>query len=251
MRARFAIPKVLLAALAAIVVGSGVKATAGPKDVCERNVVDRLSVGPLVETPARKGRTAEAFVILYSGDGGWAKADCEFSHRFAERGMPVLGVNSVRYFAQRRTPATAAADLGRWIDAYSARFGRPKVILMGYSFGASALPIIAEQLPPAERGKIEEVALAGPGAGAELVLRPRTWFNVLAADATPVAPALRHIHDLKVVCVYGQEDPHAACPNYPTGSVELRPVAAEHRFRGAYQTVVDAVVAPVPTATSG
>jgi type IV secretory pathway VirJ component len=241
MSLRFAFPKTALALCLTIVGGAAASANVSSKDACNLGVVDRLAAGPLLETSAQPGEHAQTFVVLYSGDGGWARADCNFSRLFAARGMPVLGVNSVRYFSSRRTPAEAAADLSRWIEAYSARWDRPKVILMGYSFGASALPIIAQNLPPQTRAKVEEVALAGPGSGAELVLRPRSWFNHLAGDAIPVAPAVANIADLHVLCVYGEEDGHAVCPSLPRGEVELKTVPGKHRFLGSYEAVVKAV----------
>ena len=186
-------------------------------------VVDRLAAGPLLENDAAAGQRApDAFVVLYSGDGGWAQADCNFSRLFAQRGQPVLGVNSVRYFASRRSPAAAGADLSRWIETYSARWGRPKVILMGYSFGASTLPIIAQGLTPARQGRgSAKVALAGPaGSSSNWSCRPRkNWFNRPGhPDATPCRwqPAIARFRDLHVLCVYGAEDAHAVCPQTPS-----------------------------------
>jgi type IV secretory pathway VirJ component len=213
-------------------------AHAPPRDVCNADVVQRLAAGPLIETATTTA--SDTFVVLYSGDGGWAQADCNFSHLFAGRGEPVLGVNSVRYFAKRRSPQAAADDLSRWIEAYSARWGRPKVILMGYSFGASTLPIIAEHLTPDARARVSEIVLAGPGSRAEFVLRPRTWFHHLAPEAAAVEPALAQIRDLRVVCIYGLADASAACPRFPAGEVILRPVPGTHRFQGEYGAVVDA-----------
>jgi type IV secretory pathway VirJ component len=117
------------------------------------------------------------------------------------------------------------------------------VILMGYSFGASTLPLIAAHLPPATRAKVSEVVLAGPGAKAEFVLRPRTWFHRLAPDAAPVEPALAQIRDLRIVCIYGLADHAAACPRFPAGEVVLRPVPGQHRFQGQYGAVVQAAAA--------
>ena len=208
------------------------------RGVCNADVVRRLAAGPLIET--RSTLPSDTFVVLYSGDGGWAQADCSFSRLFAQRGEPVLGVNSVRYFARKRSPQAAADDLSRWIETYSARWGRPKVILMGYSFGASALPIIAGRLPPQTRSRITELVLAGPGSRAEFVLRPRTWFNRQAPNAAPVEPALAQLRDLPVICVYGLGDAAAACPRFPAGEVVLRPVPGKHRFKGEYGAVVDA-----------
>lgn len=237
MRLRIVLPILLAAAL-------GEAAVARPQthDACDAPMFERLLAGPLVEVPSNV--PGDAFVVLYSGDGGWAQADCEFSHRLAAKGLPVIGVNSVRYFSKARSPEAAAADLSRTIDLYARRWGRPKVVLMGYSFGASALPLIAENLPAAERAKVSEIALAGPGEAADMVLRPRTWFGKLSGQALPVEPALERLADIPTVCIYGDHDPAAACPRLKTAHLQPRPVAADHRFRGAYQAVVDAVLAP-------
>ena len=80
-------------------------------------------------------------------------------------------------------------------------------------------------------------------------MRPRSWFNRLAADALPVAPAVDRIRDLHVVCVYGAQDVHAVCPRLPAGDVELKAVAGTHRFVGSYGAVVDAVAEPIRVAT--
>lgn len=216
---------------------------------CASNAVQRLIERPAPILPPAGAPRRDAFVVLYSGDGGWAQADCAFAELLAQRGYPVVGVNSIRYFARGRTAKGAAADLARTIDAYGARWGRPKVILMGYSFGASALPLIAAALPAAERPRIAALALAGPGERAELVLRPRTWFGRVAAGAPPVEPALERLKGLKIICVYGERDPRAACPRLAPGLAQMRPVASDHRFAGAYRQVIDAV-APVGDAAS-
>src|SRR3954462_15321721 len=118
---RLALPIQILAAVAAVVaLSTGAQAKVSVvRDVCDKNLPARLMAGPFVETGAAKG--GDAFVVLYSGDGGWAKADCEFAHLLAQRGLPVVGVNSVRYFAKGRTPEAAAADLARLSDEYSVR----------------------------------------------------------------------------------------------------------------------------------
>src|SRR5262245_32540064 len=118
MRLRFVL-SILLAALAlsAAIWGGAAVARPATHDACDAPMLERLLTGPLVEVPSNL--PGDAFVVLYSGDGGWAQADCEFSHRLAAKGLPVVGVNSVRYFTKARTPEAAAVDLSRTIDLYA------------------------------------------------------------------------------------------------------------------------------------
>ncbi len=109
------------------------------------NVDDPLADLPLVEldAPAKRGTMA----IVYSGDGGWRDLDKQIGDTFQKDGVPTIGVDSLRYFWSRKTPAQTAADLARIIDVYSEKWGVDRVILVGYSFGADILPAAFGGLP--------------------------------------------------------------------------------------------------------
>jgi len=51
------------------------------------------------------------FAIILSGDGGWVSIDRDLSTAFAQRGIPVVGWDSLKYFWTARTPMKAAAIL--------------------------------------------------------------------------------------------------------------------------------------------
>src|SRR5262249_51182676 len=48
--------------------------------------------------------SGDTFAVLLSGDGGWAGIDKEVASRLAAHGIPVAGVDSLRYFWAPRTP---------------------------------------------------------------------------------------------------------------------------------------------------
>ena len=56
--------------------------------------------------------------IVYSGDGGWRDIDKDIADRLHELGLPVVGVDSLRYFWSEQSPDVAAADLARIIAHY-------------------------------------------------------------------------------------------------------------------------------------
>jgi len=101
---------------------------------------------PLVEVLASRP-SRDVLAVILSGDGGWAGIDREIADVLAKKNVPVVGLNSLRYFWQSKTPKNAAADLERILKAYMALWNKDKVVLIGYSLGADVLPFMANRLP--------------------------------------------------------------------------------------------------------
>jgi type IV secretory pathway VirJ component len=210
-------------------------------------VVAAAAALPAVELPASGTAKPDTLAVFYSGDGGWAPIDKGVSAHLASAGVPVLGVNALSYFWTERTPDGAAADLAEAIARQKRAWGASKVLLVGYSFGASPLPLIVGRLPPAVRAEVALVVMISPDAEAELHFRPVDWIGATARDARPVADALRAIPDVPVLCLYGSREKAPACPTFG-GAVRVSMLAGDHHFDGHYdavaQTILDALRHP-------
>ncbi len=76
---------------------------------------------PVIEVPAQAGTASgDTFAIIMSGDGGWAGLDKEVALALSAPGIPVVGLDSLRYFWTARTPDGLAADIDRMIRYYLA-----------------------------------------------------------------------------------------------------------------------------------
>jgi|KBSSwiStaDraftv2_1062776.scaffolds.fasta_scaffold04672_13 type IV secretory pathway VirJ component len=203
------------------------------------------ATGGLAGLPLKEMAAAgpgDTLVVLYSGDGGWAGIDAGLASGFVKAGLPVVGVDSLRYFLTQRTPAGAAADLAALVDHYTSAWRRPRVILAGYSFGADALPAIAAQLPPQLRSRVRLLALVGVAARGELKFQPGAWLNISGSDAYPIAPVLAGLGPMPRVCVFGDRDPHDACARFGPGAIRPIKVAGSHHFGGDYAPVSAAIL---------
>ena len=89
---------------------------------------------PIIEVAAPGN--GDTLVVLISGDGGWAGIDKELAAVLSKRGMPVVGLDSLRYFWRERTPDSTAADVDRLLRHYLAAWKKRAVVLIGYSQGA-------------------------------------------------------------------------------------------------------------------
>ncbi|HEY1145095.1 MAG TPA: AcvB/VirJ family lysyl-phosphatidylglycerol hydrolase, partial [Allosphingosinicella sp.] len=122
---------------------------------------------PLTIVSNPQAPRTDLMAVMYSGDGGWAGLDRDIASRLAASGVPVVGVDSLAYFWNPRTPSEAGQDLGRIVAHFSRQWQRPKTLLLGYSFGADDLPYIVAALPPALRPAIARVSLLGLGTSAD------------------------------------------------------------------------------------
>jgi type IV secretory pathway VirJ component len=229
-----------LAFIAAIVLAASVGTAADGQATSPAAVPDadpaRLAHLPLFEVPT-VAAASDTFVVLYSGDNGWAATAKGFSAELATAGQPVIGIDSLRYFLRRRSPEGAAADLTAVIEHYAAAWSRPRVILVGYSFGADSLPLIVAQLPAEERARVRLMVLISPADRADMLFDGLSWINLTLPGARPLAPALLTLGAIPAVCIRAEHDPRAACDRFPPQAITSVHLPGFHRYHGQYQAV--------------
>lgn len=191
---------------------------------------------PLVEVPA--ARPGQLMAVIYSGDGGWRDIDKQLGEALAAAGVPVVGVDSLRYFWTARTPERVGGDLGRIIATYTARWQTPRVTLIGYSFGADILPFAYNRLPDSERARVVQLSLLGVGPRAAFEFSVTGWFGgAPPADAPAVLPEVRRIPATRVQCFFGDEEEDTLCRDPALAGVEIVRTTGGHHFDGDYQAL--------------
>ncbi|RXZ31073.1 virulence factor family protein [Oxalobacteraceae bacterium CAVE-383] len=189
---------------------------------------------PIVELPAT-GRNAgvgdQTMAVFLSGDGGWAGIDREIADTLAKNGVPVIGLDSLRYFWDARTPASAAADIARLMRFYMAQWHKSKVLLIGYSQGADVLPFIVNRLPAEARGQIELTAMLALGQKADFQFRLSNWIKN-SNDGLPIQPEVDRLIAGKFLCVYGSEEKDSGCPAADVRGIKAVKLNGGHHFDG-------------------
>ncbi len=214
------------------------RATLGATGVTEAALADL----PLVNITNPAAKNTDTFAIFLSGDGGWADFDQNLSKLFAAHGMPVVGWSTLKYFWTEKDPARASADLSRVISYYSRLWGRSRVALIGYSFGADTLPFMVDRLPAAQQAQIGAVALMGTGKTAQFEFSTLDWFNARHSGLATM-PAIVKLDNAKTICIFGADDKNSVCPILPRGQAEEIELPGGHHLGGAYAQIADPVLA--------
>jgi type IV secretory pathway VirJ component len=205
---------------------------------------------PLVERPAPGTASAQPyFAILLTGDGGWRAVDSGLTRELNRNGVSVVGLLSDDYFATARTPDGIARDVGQLIETYGARWHRQQVLLIGYSRGADALPVALVHLPPALRQRVVLAAMLAPSSSMELEIVP--WWKLGAsAPSIALAPLVRSIHDVRLMCVHGEDEDDTLCDALPNGAAVDVKTPGGHHFDRDYDELARIILRAVRSGAS-
>lgn len=194
---------------------------------------------PVIEVPASGD---PRLALLMTGDGGWAELDRAISRRLADRGIATVGWDALSYFWRARTADELGRDFERTLRHYLEAWGREHILLVGYSYGADVLPFAISRLPADLRARIALVALLGPGPTASFEFHLTQWLGEDEGETHAVAPELAKLADLRVLCVYGEDEEaeDTLCPKL-AAPVHVVKMPGDHHFDADYDGLVAAI----------
>jgi type IV secretory pathway VirJ component len=198
---------------------------------------------PLIEVVAPHP-VGELFAILYSGDGGWRDLDRSLAGVLASKGVSVVGVDVLRYYWRSRSPDVAAADLARIMHYYQQRWGRQRVALIGFSFGADVLPFLVNRLPPPMRAEVKLISLLSPERDTAFEVEPTGWLGRQADAVIPIEPELKKMQTLHVQCIFGADEADdSLCTTPSAAALDVLRKPGGHHFDQNYDELADAILA--------
>lgn len=200
---------------------------------------------PTIEVPSPPtAPPTPRFALLVSGDGGWAAIDKELAAALAGRGVPVAGLDSLRYFWRARTPEGLAKDIDRLSRHYSARWGRHELVLIGFSQGADVLPFAVNRLAADTRQRLRLTALVSPGQKASFEFKVSNWLG--PSGDVPILPEAAKLDPATTLCVNGQDDRQSLCPSLVPAHARGVALAGNHHLDGDYDKLARIILSHLP-----
>jgi type IV secretory pathway VirJ component len=200
------------------------------------SAVAPAAVAPVAAAPS------DAFAIIMSGDGGWAGLDQDIAAALSARGIPVVGLDSLRYYWTARTPDSVAADTDRMIRYYISHFGKKRVLLIGYSQGADVLPFAVNRLPQATRAQVALTAILGMSEHALFEFHVSSWISDDSSGPATL-PEVNRITGMPVLCIYGEDEHDSLCPKLDPSKFKIVKTKGGHHFDGDYAALANHILA--------
>jgi type IV secretory pathway VirJ component len=193
-------------------------------------------------TAAAGTAPSDVFAIIMSGDGGWAGIDQDVAAALTAGGIPVVGLDSLRYYWTARTPSGLASDTDRMIRYYLAHFGKRRVLLIGYSQGADVLPFAVNRLPEATRARVALTAVMGMSEHALFEFHLSSWVS--DSNSGPATlPEINRITGMPVLCIYGADENDSLCPKLDPSRYIIVKLKGGHHFDGDYANLAHQILA--------
>jgi type IV secretory pathway VirJ component len=195
---------------------------------------------PLAVLPASARHDTMAIVL--SGDGGWRDIDRELGDALARDGVPTVGLDSLRYFWTRKPPRMVAADLTRIVDHFTKAWNVHHVALIGYSFGADALPAAYNDMSPADRQRVTIVSLLALSRWATFEFEVGGWLGMEGDTSRTTLADVEKIPAGIVQCIYGSDDDDSVCAELEKTGAQVIMMDGDHHFDDDYATLAGHII---------
>ncbi|MSP41857.1 MAG: hypothetical protein EXR08_00585 [Alphaproteobacteria bacterium] len=169
-------------------------------------------------------------------------SEIEQAAALTEKGVPVAGFDSLRYFWTARTPEGLSSDLDRVLKYYADLWKRSRVILIGYSQGANVLAFALNRLPPETRSLVGQTVLMGLHDKASFEFHLGNCFED-GDEGIPLLPEMVKLGAESPLCVYGEDEEDSFCPRMPAGHVQAVSLPGGHHFDGDYDRLAELILA--------
>lgn len=198
---------------------------------------------PITEVPSFKPR--DTVTLFYSGDGGWWDIDKSIAEGMAQQNYPVVGIDVLRYFWERKSPERAASDLATTMAYYRQHWGAKSFVLVGFSFGADILPALYNRLPKQDQDQVKLLTFLSLSKTVDFEIYVSGWVAQGGGDR-PIAPELEKLPKQKVLCFYGaNEKTETACTSMLDMGATIIEMPGDHHFNKDYpkltQLILDAI----------
>lgn len=213
-------------------------------DQLQRALQGQRAAMPVIEVPSNV--INDTVTLFYSGDGGWRDLDMKVAVEMAKRGYPVVGVDTMRYYWQHKSPEQSSQDLVELMQLYRQKWSAKHFVLAGYSFGADVLPALYNRLPPSDQKDVQAILLLALARSGDFEIEVEGWLGKTGQEAM-VAPELVRLPQQKVLCLYGEEEIDMSGCTLPESHGENVQLAGGHHFDENYPALAERLISAIKT----
>lgn len=147
-------------------------------------------------------------LILYiTGDGGMKKFSTNVIESFHQHNYPVVALNALKYFWNKKTPQQAAADVAELIRHYQSSWNSNNgVVLIGYSLGADVLPFIYNHLPAGIESQVQQIVFLSPSRFTDMEVHIADMLGKSGNKGMNVTAEINRITNKPLLLVFGADE---------------------------------------------
>lgn len=187
-----------------------------------------------------KGNLPVAFFI--SGDGGWTSFDQAVCEKFAERGIPVVGLDAQKYFWNEKQPKEVVNAITPAIAHYLKLWNRQSFILVGYSFGACVAPFIASNFPNETKEELKGIYCFSPDETGDFEIHLTDMLHLARKDKYNVVNEMKEVKALNPVCIFGNEENEETLKSFSANEIRIEKLPGTHHYNSDFNAITGIIL---------
>jgi type IV secretory pathway VirJ component len=179
-------------------------------------------------------------IFLISGDAGFSTFTQKLSAQIYNKGYDIYTLNTKKYFWQKKTAEQSAKDFTDFLESVLKNRKNKQLIIIGYSFGADALPFIVNKMPENIKKQITKNILIDPSSTGSLEINLENYINEDTEGEELTIPEVNKMTlPINIILSdFGYE-------NYPYKEVKINKniyhLPGNHRFKGDYEKIAQTI----------
>jgi type IV secretory pathway VirJ component len=194
--------------------------------------IDQIKNLPLVITKTNIDKPDAPVALLISGDGGWYSFEQSIANHLAEQGIPTVGLDSRKYFWNRKTPEVTTRDISKALEYYSKEWGRNRFLFVGYSLGAEIIPFIANRVSEDIRSRIVSSLLLSPETTTDFEIHISNMLGMGNSQNTyNVMDEIYRMQSIHTLVIFGEGEKTTVPELLSITSVKVRIIPGDHHYK--------------------
>jgi type IV secretory pathway VirJ component len=201
------------------------------------DVTKKLNL-PLHITTSTKDKVSPYMVVFISGDGGWTDFDQQMASAFAIKGAPVIGLDALKYFWQKKSPEETTTDILKVMETYAEEWKKEKILLVGYSFGADIIPFVYNRIPEKIKNNIVGLGLLSPSKETDFEVHVSELLDIdNASSGFSVPNEINKISNIHPICFFGKDEDDSPIKEISKETAKIIYLDGGHHYTDAFITV--------------
>lgn len=180
--------------------------------------------------------------IFISGDGGWTSFDQSVCEKFAEKGIPVVGLDAQKYFWNEKQPGQVSNEITPAILHYMKLWNKKSFVLLGYSFGACVAPFIASNFGDPVKETLKGVYCFSPDLTGDFEIHLTDMLHMRTKDKYDVVKEMKQIKAMNPVCIFGADEDEDLQKTFSTNGIRIETLPGNHHYNNDYNAITTIVL---------
>ncbi len=180
--------------------------------------------------PACSESASKSLVVYFTGDSGWHSFDEKLSDSLCSKNIPLMGINSYKYFHKRKTPEQTLDSLLPYIDSNLKKYNCQKFILAGYSFGSEVVPFLYNLMSDQWKSKVQFIILLSPSYNSDFKIHFSDQIGLTCKHwPYDVLGEIMKIDDKKIIVFWGVDEKKFTKKEFTKHNITVHRLEGGHR----------------------